>query len=215
MPLTAGLYAEWEPKAISKLMHTGVYQLCTGEEIALLVPTLCSTADATDAVKTAAQHDTIRSMIVEDQLQQIVSKTTPKEVWDTLKEKHKDTTSRLAAMMMMMMMMMMNSIWLLLAAYYIKIGILEKKYLKDENMHTHLSFIQMENHKLPSETLLIALLQSITNTNKLKTLDVVTHLMQEYWCITRAKAQANSALHTKNKEKSFKSSKKPRCRYCK
>lgn len=218
-PLTAGAYAGWELKAISELMHLGVYRLCTDEEISLPRPTApVIAADATATVRAAAQREykedvraynealrrsnkaigTIRSMIAEDQLQHIEGEPTPKEVGDALKAAHKDSTPGLAA-------------------YYIKIGLLEKKYAEDENMHTHLSFIQMENRKLPVaqrfddeflaqimfmslpcdttwETLIVALLQSVADTTKLKTVDVVAHLMQEYRRITGADVLADSAL---------------------
>jgi hypothetical protein len=143
---------------------------------------------------------TIRSIIAEDQLQHIDGKTSAKEVWDTLAEKHKDSSSGLAA-------------------YYIKIGILEKKYDEEESMHTHLSFIQSENRKLGPkafddeflaqimlislprdstwETLVVSHLQSITSTTKLNSLDVVSRLMQEYRRITGINPSTDSALLAK------------------
>jgi hypothetical protein len=120
-PLTAGSYSEWELKAISELMRIGGYRLCTGEEIALpaLTPPVVP-ADVAPAVRSAAQREykedarayneglrrndraigTIRSIIPDDQLQHIDGKTTPTEVRDTLKEKHKDSHSGLAAYLM-------------------------------------------------------------------------------------------------------------------
>jgi hypothetical protein len=35
-----------------------------------------------------------------------------------------------------------------LSAFYMKVGILEKKYTDGEDMHTHLNFLTMENQKL-------------------------------------------------------------------
>jgi Zn-finger protein len=80
---------------------------------------------------------------------------------------------------------------------------LQKKYTDGDDMNTHLTFFTMENRKLGNNafdneflaqlmlmslpqdnvnwnTVTIVLLQSTSDTNKLKTSDVITRLMQEY-----------------------------------
>ena len=80
---------------------------------------------------------------------------------------------------------------------------LQKKYTDGDDMNMHLTFFIMENRKLGTKafddeflvqlmlmslpqdninwnTVTIILLQSTSDTNKLKTSDVITRLMQEY-----------------------------------
>src|SRR6266567_3866279 len=83
---------------------------------------------------------------------------------------------------------------------------LEKKYIDGDDMNSHLTFFSMENRKLGKNTfddeflaplmlmclpcdstweaLVVILLQSTSDTNKLKTSNVTTHLMQEYRRLT-------------------------------
>src|ERR1700761_8954379 len=64
---------------------------------------------------------------------------------------------------------------------------------------------------------LVALLQSVTDTNKLSSNDVISRLMQEYCHLTGADAAADSALLAKNtgvKSSFTASGSKKRCRYC-
>ena len=90
----------------------------------------------------------------------------------------------------------------MMAAFYIKVSMLNKKYADGESMHAHLSFFSTENRKLATkafnnefltqimlmslphdstwETLVIALLQSTNNKNPLTTVNVTSQLMQEY-----------------------------------
>ncbi len=138
-----------------------------------------------------------------------------KEVWDTLKARHAGTHTGLAA-------------------FYTKVGMLEKKYTDGDDMNSHLTFFSMENRKLGKnafddeflaqlmlmslprdstwETLVVVLLQSTSDTNKLKTSNVTTRLMQEYCCLTSTES-IDSALTTR----AGKSSKLPkaqvRCTY--
>jgi hypothetical protein len=93
-----------------------------------------------------------------------------------------------------------------LAAFYIKVGMLEKKYVEGENMHTHISFLTTENRKLGNkafddeflaqvllmslprdstwETLVVALLQTSSDKSILKSVDVSSRLMQEFRRLT-------------------------------
>jgi len=102
-----------------------------------------------------------------------------------------------------------------LSAFYMKVGILEKKYTNGEDMHAHLDFLTMENRKLDKkafndefltqimlmslpqdstwETIIVLLLQSASETTPLSTTIVSMKLMQEYCRITGGE-QANSAL---------------------
>lgn len=164
---------------------------------------------------------TIRSLVEDDQLVHLDGLTSAKQVWDTLKEKHKDSAAGLAA-------------------YYIKIGTLEKRYSdeSDETMLAHLNFITLENRKLGSkafddeflaqimlmslphnstwETLVVSLLQSVTDASPLKSIDITARLMQEWRRLTGNTESADSAMAAKvRKEKSFSGKKKKRCGYCK
>ena len=83
-----------------------------------------------------------------------------------------------------------------LATFYTKMGILEKKYTDGEDLHTHFSHITMENQKLQQKgfdneflaqillmslpqdnttwsTLIVTLIQATTDSNPLKSEDVV------------------------------------------
>ena len=83
-----------------------------------------------------------------------------------------------------------------LAAFYTKMGILEKKYTDREDLHAHFSHITMENWKLQQKgfdneflaqillmslpqdnttwsTLIVTLIQATTDSNPLKSEDVV------------------------------------------
>jgi hypothetical protein len=106
-----------------------------------------------------------------------------KEAWDALKQKHADSHTGLAA-------------------FYIKVSMLNKKYTDGKSMHAHLSFFTTENcklatkafnneflaqimlmslpHDLTWETLVVALLQSTNDKNPLTTVNVTSQLMQEY-----------------------------------
>ena len=94
---------------------------------------------------------------------------------------------------------------------------LEKKYTDGDDMNLHLAFFSMENRKLGKnafddeflaqlmlmslprdstwETLVVVLLQSTSDTNKLKISDVTTRLMQEYCHLTGTES-IDSALTT-------------------
>jgi len=120
-----------------------------------------------------------------------------KEVWDTLKTRHADTHTGVAA-------------------FFIKVGMLQKKYNDGDDMNTHLTFFTMENRKLGTNafddeflaqlmlmslpqdninwnTVTIVLLQATSESKKLSTTNVTTRLMQEYSRLTGSKS-TDSAL---------------------
>ena len=91
--------------------------------------------------------------------------------------------------------------------FFMKVRMLQKKYTDSNDMNTHLMFFTMENQKLgknasddkflvqlilmslPQDNInwnmvTIIFLQSTSDTNKLKTSDVTTCLMQEYSHLT-------------------------------
>ena len=71
----------------------------------------------------------INLLIEPDQFEYIKDLTTSQEVWDKLKEKHANFHTGLAT-------------------FYMKMGILKKKYTDGEDLHAHFSHITMENQKL-------------------------------------------------------------------
>ncbi|KIM82709.1 hypothetical protein PILCRDRAFT_7621 [Piloderma croceum F 1598] len=148
--LTHSNYHAWASHAESLLWDRGVWRFCTGDEDIPTKPVrpgfsptttpakiatgnrkhkedLCTYADAIHRNDKAIR--TIRLIVEHDQLEHTDGKDTAREVWDALKEKHKGANMGLAA-------------------FYIKVGMLEKKYVEGMNMHTHISFFTTENHKL-------------------------------------------------------------------
>ena len=238
--LTHGNYHTWAPRATARLMELGVWRFCTNEEVIPQQPsapeiTRLSATDAA-ALKREYKEDlrhyneslrrndkavgTISNLIEVEQLAHIEGKTTAKEVWDALKKEHADTHTGLAA-------------------FYIKVGMLNKKFTEGENMHTHLSFLTTENRKLGTkafddeflaqvmlmslprdstwETLVVALLQSTSDKNPLASVDVMSRLMQEYRRLTGTDSADAALLASRgnNKSKSSKSTeKKKKCGYC-
>ena len=158
------------------------------------------------------------NVIEPDQFKHIDGKETVKEAWDALKQKHADSHTSLAA-------------------FYIKVGMLNKKYTDGESMHAHLSFFSTENCKVATkvfdneflaqvmlmslprdstwETLVVALLQSTSDKNPLTTVDVTSQPMQEYHRLTGTDSADTVILASRgnNKSKPSKPSHK-RCRYC-
>ena len=133
--LTHGNYHTWAPRATARLMELGVWHFCTNEEVIPQQPsapeiTRLSATDAA-ALKREYKEDlrhyneslrrndkavgTISNLIEVEQLAHIEGKTTAKEVWDALKKEHADTHTGLAA-------------------FYIKVGMLNKKFTEGENM---------------------------------------------------------------------------------
>jgi hypothetical protein len=172
--LTHGNYHAWAPRTKARLMELGVWCFCTGDEIIPLK--LTAPIPAPNTSRTDTEY-TISNVIEPDQFEHIDGKETAKEAWDALKQKHADLHTGLAA-------------------FYIKVGMLNKKYTDGESMHAHLSFFSTENSKLATkafdneflgqimlmslprdstwETLVIALLQSTNNKNSLTTVDVTS-----------------------------------------
>ena len=135
-----------------------------------------------------------------------------KEVWDTLKMWHADTHTGVAA-------------------FFIKVGMLQKKYNDGDDMNTHLTFFTMENQKLgtnafddeflmqlmlmslPQDNInwnivTIILLQATSETKKLSTTDVTTRLMQEYSRLTGSESTDSAlAAHAGKSKQTSKSGK--------
>ena len=180
-------------------MELSVWHFCTGEELPLPKPELPTapkegaTSDTyqkqlreyCDDVRHYNEHlhrndravGAINLLIQPDQFEHIKDLTTAQEVWDKLKEKHANVHTGLAA-------------------FYTKMGILEKKYTDGEDLHAHFSHITMENQKLQQKgfnnellaqillislpednttwsTLIVMLIQATTDSNPLKSEDVI------------------------------------------
>ena len=139
-----------------------------------------------------------------------------KEVWDALKARHADTHTGVAA-------------------FFMKVGMLQKKYTDGDDMNTHLTFFTLENRKLRNNafddeflaqlmlmslpqdnvnwnTVTIVLLQSTSDTKKLKTSDVTTRLMQEYSHLTGSES-TDSALAVRTGKTSKTASTSVKCTY--
>jgi hypothetical protein len=125
-----------------------------------------------------------------------------------------------------------------LAAFYIKVGMLEKKYAEGENMHAHISFITSENHKLRDkafddeflaqillmslprdstwETLVIALLQTSSDTSLLTSVNVSSRLMQEHRRLTGTDQSDNALIASRSTKygRGKGSKEKKRCGHC-
>jgi len=240
-------YHEWEPHACAELMKAGVWRFCTGDELAPVHPTdpgslpTTTTGDARDKwMKLSKDYNEelrhhnehyccndravgiICLLIEADQFEYIKDKTTAKDVWDTLKAKHANINTGLAA-------------------FYTKIGMLEKKYTDGEDIHAHFNFIIMENHKLGKkafddeflaqvllmslprdsvtwETLTVALLQAATDTTPLKSDDVMRRCMVQHQRLngTDSPASALAASRSSSKGKAGQAAKqKKKCNFCK
>ena len=132
-------------------MELGVWCFCTGEGLPLPKPEL-PTAPKEGATSDTYQkqlrehHDdiwhynehlcqndhavrAINLLIEPDQFEYIKDLTTAQKVWDKLKERHANVHTGLAT-------------------FYMKMGILKKKYTDREDLHAHFSYITMENQKL-------------------------------------------------------------------
>ena len=88
----------------------------------------------------------ILNVIEPDQFEHIDDKETAKEAWDALKQKHADLHTGLAA-------------------FYIQVGMLNKKYADGESMYAHLSFFSTENRKLTTKAFDDEFLMQITGTS--------------------------------------------------
>ena len=137
-------------------MELGVWCFCTGKELPLPKPeppTAPKEGTTSDTYQKQLKeyHDDVQhynkhlcqndhavgaiNLLIElDQFKYIRDLTTSQEVWDKLKEKHANIHTGLAA-------------------FYMKMGILEKKYTDGEDLHAHFSHITMENQKLQEKAL--------------------------------------------------------------
>ena len=191
-----GNYHTWSPRMTAELQRQGVWCFCTGNES---VPATKPTAEMPPMNATISEHaaltrnfgkaqqiytdachrndQAVRMIMLKLELPQYedLEGKSVKEVWDTLKARHIGTHTGLAA-------------------FWTKKGMLEKKYTDGEDMNAHLMFFTMENRKLGKqafddeslvqlmlmslphdstwETLVVVLLQSTSDTVKLKTSDV-------------------------------------------
>ena len=120
-----------------------------------------------------------------------------KEVWDALLEQHADMHTGVAV-------------------FFMKVGMLQKKYTDNDNMNMHLTFFTMENRKLEKKAfddeflvqlmlmslpqdnvnwnmVTIVLLQGTSDNRKPSTTDVIMYLLQEYSHLTSSES-TDSAL---------------------
>jgi hypothetical protein len=111
---------------------------CTGDEVIPPKPTPpVPGANASQTETTSLNREykddraigTISNLIEPDQFEHIDGKGTAKEAWDALSQKHADSHTGLAV-------------------FYIKVGMLNKRYTDGESMHAHLSFFTTKNRKL-------------------------------------------------------------------
>jgi hypothetical protein len=237
--LTHGNYHAWAPHTKARLMELGISHFWIGDKIIPLKLTASVPAPNvlrtdittlnreykddvclyTDAICCNDKAIGMISNVIElNQFKHINGKETAKEAWDALKQKHTDSHTSLAA-------------------FYIKVDMLNKKYTDGESMHAHLSFFSTENCKLATkafndeffvqimlmslprnstwETLVIALLQSTNNKNPLATVDITSQLMQKYRCLSGIDS-VDSAMFISchgGKSNSSKPS-KPLCKRC-
>ena len=103
-----------------------------------------------------------------------------------------------------------------IAAFFMKVGMLQKKYTDGNDINMHLTFFTMENQKLGKKAfddeflaqlmlmslpqdnvnwniVTIVLLQGTSDNRKLSTTDVITCLLQEYSHLTGSES-TDSAL---------------------
>jgi transposase InsO family protein len=222
----------------AELQRLRIWRFCTGDEsIPMAKPTAMSLPDnATTSEKLTVERNLSEATrSYSDACRQndqavgtILTKIEPSEysglknmsakaVWDALKARHADTHTGVAA-------------------FFTKVGMLQKKYTDGDDMNTHLTFFTMENRKLGTKafddeflaqlmlmslpqdninwnTVTIVLLQSTSDTNKLKTSDVITRLMQEYNRLTGSESTDSAlAARTGTTSKSANKSNK-RCTY--
>jgi hypothetical protein len=169
----------------------------------------------TDACRRNDQAVGLIMMKIEPSQYEELENKSAKEVWDALKAQHAGTHTGLAA-------------------FYTKVGMLEKKYTDGDDMNSHLTFFTLENRKLGTnafddeflaqlmlmslphdstwETLVVVLLQSTSDTNKLKTSDVTTRIMQEYRRLTGVES-TDSALAARAAKSSKSSKTQVKCTY--
>ena len=234
--LTHGNYHTWAPRMTAELQRHGVWRFCTGDESIPATKPAATTPpqDATISERVALERNFTEAQRIytdacrrnDQAIGMIMLKLEPpqyedlegksaKEVWDALKARHIGTHTGLAA-------------------FWTKKGMMEKKYTDGEDMNTHLTFFTLENRKLGKqafddeflaqlmlmslphdstwETLAVVLLQSTSDTIKLKTSDVTVRLMQEYNRLTGGES-ADSALAARTGKSSRPSKAKIKCTY--
>ena len=157
-------------------------------------------------------------LIAPDQEHHIKDYRSAKDFWDRLKAVHQTAHTGIAA-------------------FYMKVGMIKREFVEGESMQSHIDFLLGKNKKLatskqafndefmaqlilmslPSpllwDTIIVTLLQSVSDTKKLSTTDVTARLLQEAtWISGPNQSTSNAALYVKNKPQSKK--KKKTCGFC-
>jgi len=145
--LTHGNYHAWAPRMTAELQRLGVWHFCTGDEsipaekpTAMSLPANVTTSEkltvernlseATRSYNDACRRNDqaiglIMTKIELPEYKDLENKSA-KGVWDALKARHADTHTGVAA-------------------FWTKVGMLQKKYTDGDDMNTHLTFFTMEN----------------------------------------------------------------------
>jgi gag-polypeptide of LTR copia-type len=231
--LTHGNYHSWKLQASGRLKSHRVWRIVEGSDTQPDTPTPLSASAkkvewsmhelAMEALREWQLRNDMATgliieMISEDQEWHIENYTSAKDLWDKLQTVHECMHTGIAS-------------------FYIKIGILEKKFIEGDSMQAHIDFLTLENQKLaasktsfndkfmaqvilmslprPStwDTVAITLLQSALNSKPLSTSDVTARLLQEASHIAGIKANSsNSVLYSHNRAKNLPtSSTTPKC----
>jgi hypothetical protein len=153
--LSAGKYHDnWEPLTIAELRRLGLWRITNGDEPLATKPTPPVTANASATEVRALNHEykddmrayeeslrrndraigVITGLINNEYFALVKDLDTAKDVWDALKAKHADEYTGIAA-------------------YYVRVGILAKKFSEGEDMEEHLKFLTLENTKLGTKAL--------------------------------------------------------------
>ena len=242
--LNHGNFHTWETHVKAELMKHGVWCLCSGKEITLSQPVGPGPATSLTDAATLATHNKlcreyredvhyynealqcndraigiITQSVEPEQLSHFKDETTAKGTWNALKAQHANVNTGLTA-------------------FYIKVCMLEKKYVDGEDLHAHFNTIILENRKLGLkgfddeflaqlllmslpfdsvtwESLTVSLLQSVNDSNTLKSEDVVKRCMVQYQRLNgtdSAMAATTSSRSKKDKQKKKATTKQ--CGYC-
>lgn len=239
--LTYGTYSRWVGPISGKLQRAMVWRFCSGEMSVYPKPSdprpLPNDASAVDRAAVRRDHredmrsyeesitrndkaiGIIKEHLAPEQLILIEKLTSAKDVWTKLKEAHAGTTAGLEA-------------------FYIKRGMMDKRYEHGDNMQDHINFYSLENKKLSDtdafgdqflaelmlaslprtvddspntwETFTIVTLAAITETNKLTSSFVTSRLIAEYRRLTSGddSSEAANAAAVRGKSKPKKKPKK-------
>lgn len=237
--LTAGNYVTWEPRAKGDLQYKGVWRIVNGTDTCPSEPpplsqpsTPAERAEHRALLKERAlwltnddiASGTIMRSIDTGQEDHILGHTSSKEAWDLLKTAHAGTNTGIAA-------------------FYIKVRLLQTKFVEGSSLQTHISTMALDNKRLatykkafddeffaqlllvslpPSTTwqaLTVVLLQSSTDSNPLASKDVIARLLQEETRLSgltdQAEAQALLVKAARSHTRSAGGKGKPRrCHYC-